>query len=172
MVTINSSYELTPIKPEHIDEIRRWRNSQIDVLRQVKLIGPTEQEEWYGSLHKDNKQILFMVVNDSKLPVAYCGLTNINYIYRHSEISFIADPHIAGRKETYEKLFEFVLGELKDYAFNVLNLNRIWTETYAFRSEHIQILENFGLEHEGIMRSHVYIKGSYHDSLIHGLLRK
>ena len=38
-------YILIPIRQEDIQDIRKWRNAQIDILRQKKPISENEQEE-------------------------------------------------------------------------------------------------------------------------------
>ena len=51
-----------------------------------------------------------------------------------------------------------------------LQLHRLFTETYAFREEHMAILESNGFTKEGTMREHVVIDGLLTDSVIHGII--
>ena len=158
-------YKLGTIEKKNIEFIRTLRNNQMDILRQFKLINSVEQEEYFNKVHKDNTQILFSILDDDSF-IGYCGLTNINYIYGTAEISFIVDT------DDYENVFLFVLNELSEHAFNVLNLNKIWTETYEFRKNHINIIESFGMKQEGILREHVYKKGKRYNSIVHSLLKR
>jgi len=48
----------------------------------------------------------------------------------------------------------------------------VFTETYALRKHHINVLEDAGFELEGVMRDHVRIGGKFVDSLIHSLIKK
>ena len=158
-------YKLGTIEKNNIESIRTLRNNQMDILRQFKLINSVEQEEYFNKVHKDNTQILFSILDNDSF-IGYCGLTNINYIYGTAEISFIVDT------DDYENVFLFVLNELSKHAFNVLNLNKIWTETYEFRKNHINIIESFGMKQEGILREHVYKKGKRYNSIVHSLLKR
>jgi RimJ/RimL family protein N-acetyltransferase len=160
--------KLRTIENTDLESIRGWRNSQIDVLRQYKPITYNEQQEYFNNLHKDSKQILFAIEN--KKLIGYCGLVNINYVYSTAEISFIADTYI--KKSAYETAFTFVLQELSNIAFNSLNLNKLWTETYEFRKDHINILESCKFIKDGTLREHVYKNGKRYDSIIHSLLKK
>jgi RimJ/RimL family protein N-acetyltransferase len=157
------------IEKTDIENIRIWRNEQTDILRQVNFISQIEQEEYFTKIHNDNKQILF-AIDDKNNFVGYCGLVNLDFIYSTAEISFVAKTNLD--KLYYKNLFNFTLKYLGDYAFNTLNLNKIWTETYSFRKYHISILEDFGMVKEGILREHVYIKGKRHNSIIHSKLKK
>ena len=61
---------------------------------------------------------------------------------------------------------------MKRVAFDDLGFNRLFTETYAFRHEHISLLEKNGFRFEGKMKQHTMINGTFVDSLLHGYLRE
>jgi RimJ/RimL family protein N-acetyltransferase len=65
---------------------------------------------------------------------------------------------------------EAFLHFLSGWAFGELGLNRLFTETYAFRDAHIAILERAGFISEGRLRQHVVVAGRPTDSILHGLL--
>lgn len=167
---MKNKYTLGTIEKDNIEIIRKLRNEQIDILRQFKPINSVEQEEYFSKIHKDNKQILFSILDDNTF-LGYCGLININYIYGTAEISFIVDG-LRLHADDYESIFLFVLNELRKHAFNTLNLNKIWTETYEFRTNHINILESFGMKKDGILREHIYKKGKRYNSIVHSMLRR
>ncbi len=164
-------YNLRTIENKDLELIRQWRNEQTNILRQVKPISSNEQKEYFSNIHKDTGQILFALVSNNIL-VGYCGLVNINYIYSTAEVSFITETGLENEDTLkYKDLFTFTLDSLCKYAFNTLNLNKIWTETYGFRKKHINILESFGFIQEGILREHVYVKGERHNSIMHSILK-
>ena len=168
---LNMNYNLRTIESEDLELIRQWRNEQTDILRQVKPISYNEQKEYFSNIHKDTKQILFALASNSMF-VGYCGLVNINYIYSTAEVSFITETGLEDQNTSkYKDLFTFALDSLSKYAFNTLNLNKIWTETYGFRKKHINILEGFGFAQEGILREHIYVKGERHNCAIHSILK-
>mgnify|MGYP003656489753 CR=1 FL=1 len=165
-------YKLGTIEEHHVEFIRRMRNEQMSILRQFKPIDYNEQKEYFSNIHKDNRQILFSIldVNSEERCIGYCGLTNINYVCGTAEVSFITEE--TNDLESYKSILFFVLGELAKYAFDSLNLNKLWTETYDFRDNHISVLESFGMSREGALREHVYHAGKYHASIIHSILER
>ena len=162
-------YKLRTIENNDLEAIRKMRNTQTKILRQVKPISYNEQQEYFSKIHKDNSQILFAIEDEVKEMIGYCGLVNINYIYSTAEISFITIKSECNVE--YSKIFLFILNSLSDFAFNSLGLNKIWTETYGFRTNHISILEQFGMIKEGVLREHVFKDGERHNSIIHSKLK-
>tara|TARA_Y100001973_G_C5186120_1_gene327945 strand:+ start:1074 stop:1589 length:516 start_codon:yes stop_codon:yes gene_type:complete len=163
-------YKLDTIENEHIHLIRKWRNEQINVLRQARLINKIEQEEYFSKIHLDDRQMLFSILEDGQL-VGYCGLVNINYINGTCELSFICNTEIINTPK-YDKILLFTFAELAKNAFMSLGLNRIWTETYDFRRHHLNLLEEFGMIKEGILREQIFYNGERHDSIVHSMLRR
>jgi len=161
---------LDTISTSHVEKIRQWRNEQIDVLRQHKPISEVEQQEYFQGVHKDQRQVLFSILNGNKL-VGYCGLVNINHVYKNCEVSFLCDTSLINR-EDYDRILLFAFEEMFKYGFESLNMNRIWTETYSFRTEHLKLLSLCGLGREGVLRETVYCSGQYHDSVVQSILRR
>lgn len=164
-----------PIKKENIFLILKWRNEQLDVLRQKKRITCMEQVRWFDGLKKDRNQKLFAIFEKAGPRdnfIGYCGLTHIDYLNRRAEISFLVDTNRTKIGSLYMMDMLSALSFLAGYAFLKLRLKRIFTETYEFRKKHIKILEEFGLKKEGVLHSHVFLKGKYYNSLMHYMLRE
>ena len=100
-------YKLSTIGKQHVEKIRLLRNEQLEILRQFKPISSMEQEEYFYGIHKDQRQVLFSILEEEKF-IGYCGLTNINYVYGTAEVSFIVDKS----DEECESAFLFCLQEL------------------------------------------------------------
>lgn len=163
------------IKKEDIILIRKWRNEQLSVLRQKKKISHPEQIKWFKGLKKDKSQRLFAIyekVGFKNIFIGYCGLTHIDRLNCRAEISFLVDTQRARIDSIYKIDMLTVLSFLAEYAFLRLKLKKIFTETYEFRKKHIKILEEFGLKREGVLRSHIFIRGKYYNSLMHSMLKK
>lgn len=163
-----------PISRDHLTDIKNWRNTQMSVLRQSKPLTDQNQENWFESISVDASQVLFSIgINEenSISIIGYCGLTNIDYISRRAEISFLINTNRSKKKLLYRNDFLKALTLLCQYAFDMLNMNKLFTETFAFRDEHIKILEDFGLKREGVLRMHQFKNGQYFDSIMHSILR-
>lgn len=165
----------TSLRRDELIKIMEWRNSQMNILRQFKPLTEINQNSWFENISTDPSQIIFSIyekVNDESILIGYCGLTNICYKNRTGEISFLLDPEKGKLNSEYINYFKTVLTLLTTFAFNSLNLNKIFTETFSFRKVHISVIEEFGFYHEGTLREHIFENGKYCDSFIHSLLKK
>lgn len=170
----NKKY-LYPMSREYLLKLKDWRNMQMDVLRQWKPLTEYNQENWFQLISQDNTQVVFAIMEidekDNMKFIGYCGITNIDFVNRHGEVSFLVDPARRENKELYREDFLATLFMLCKYGFENLNLHKMYTETYIFREYHIKILEEFGLHPGGILKEHKFINGEYVDSIIHHILQ-
>lgn len=165
---------LYPLSREYLPKLKDWRNSQMDVLRQWKPLTDLNQEKWFQEIIDDDTQIIFSIMEpdkeDNLIFIGYCGITGIDFINKRGEISFLVNPVRVQDKKLYREDFLSVLYMLCQYGFEEINLHKLFTETFAFRKDHIKILEDFGFHLDGILREHQFIKSQYHDSFIHSIL--
>jgi RimJ/RimL family protein N-acetyltransferase len=168
-------YQLIPIRQMDMENIRVWRNAQIDILRQSKSISSEEQERYFDKHIKplfqesEPSQILFSYLYQERC-IGYGGLVNIDWYSKRGEVSFLLETSRVDDEETYAQDFLYFLTLIRQFAFQYLQLHRLFTETFAFRKAHIKILETFGFKFEGTLREHVYKKKQWNDSIMHGLL--
>ena len=165
-------YSLRPIHPDDIESIRVWRNDQIDILRQKEEITPEAQRAYFNAAiwplfqEKQPRQLLFSLFLKDQL-IGYGGLTYIDWDAKRGEVSFLTDTK---RQNLIQDDFYHYLNLLSQMTFEELGFHRIFTETYAFRKDILQILDSFGFQYEGRLREHVYKRGKWMDSIFHGLL--
>lgn len=172
-----SRYKVSPIRSEDRFQIMHWRNAQMDVLRQSRILTKEDQENYFKKnvsplFEKEHpEQLLFSFFFDDTL-IGYGGLVHINWSDRRGEISFLLNDKRAQDEDLYERDFTSFLTMMKDIAFGEIDFNRIYTETFDIRPLHISILEKNQFILEGRMKQHVNINNIYHDSLIHGFLKQ
>ena len=172
-----SNYSIAPIRYIDIQEIRRWRNEQIDVLRQEKIITPEQQTQYYESVIKKSffehqPTIILLSFFLEKDCVGYGGLTNINWKLKNAELSFICETKRSKKTDLYQKDFSVFLKLIKQLSFEYLKFVKLYTETYDIRDNHIKILE----EHEFILTSTLIknkpIRKEWINVLFHSLYNK
>jgi len=171
-----AAYTYTPLRREDIQALRVFRNEQIDVLRQAEPISPEQQERWFDDQvipsQSDPRpsQVLVSILDAEDRFIGYGGLTNVRWDHRRAEVSFLVDPARAADQDVYSRDMGAFLEFLTDMAFGLLGLNRLFSETYAFRDLTISLLERAGFALEGRLREHT--AGDYGpvDSIMHGLL--
>jgi RimJ/RimL family protein N-acetyltransferase len=172
----NDEFNLQSIDETHIQEIRNWRNNQMSVLRQNKLISEEEQTAYFNTHvfpEQSNpfpKQVLFNYFNRDRF-IGYGGIVHISHEDKIGEISFLMDP-VINNAHFYIQAFTNFLQLIDPIAFNELLLEKLFTETYDTRIENVAILENAGYTREGILHSHKVIDGMRSDIYLHGRLKK
>ena len=167
--------DLVPIRKKDIEKIRIWRNQQREVLRQNNFLTKKEQENYFDKTIKPSfkektpKMILFSIIQKEKC-IGYGGLVHIDWKAKRGEISFLSETKRSNTilKKDFENFLEMIL----EVGFQDLKLNKITTETFAFREDIIKILENRGFEKEGILKDQVLKKGKYYNSFLHHILSK
>lgn len=168
-------YQLVPIRQEDIEKIRLWRNAQRSILRQQEPLSEQDQllyfQEfiWPSFAQAKPKQILFSYLSGQEC-IGYGGLTHLDWEALRAEVSFLVNPERIQNAICYRQDFKHYLSLLCQVAFKDLNLHRLFTETFAYRTEHIHVLESFGFVREGVLRDHIYKNGKWSDSIMHGLL--
>lgn len=171
---VRGPYWVETVQPGDIEAIRQWRNAQLDVLRQPAPISPAEQEAYFATqiwptLGLARPANILLSFHERDRLIGYGGLVHIAWEHARAEISFLLDPE--GPADAYAGRFTTFLALMKTLAFDELGMERLFTETYALRSEHIGVLEAAGFRREGVLRGHVRIGGRAVDSLIHGCLK-
>ncbi|MDA2988825.1 MAG: GNAT family protein [Actinomycetota bacterium] len=166
-----------PIDESDLPELMRWRNEQQVVLRQQEELTLAHQRRWFTDVVEPSYQqirprSLQVIALNGATRVSYGGLTNIEWVSRRAELSFLAATELAQSFERYAAELQRFLAWTAAFAFGELGFNRIFTETWDFRDKHIEILEGFGFVLEGRLRHHVAKGGRAHDALLHGLLAK
>lgn len=178
----NKSFKKIFIKNNYFDWLntkdiillRIWRNNQKNILRQCKNISLKEQYNYYKNFYTQNclkkkpENILF-ALRDNKL-VGYGGLTNISWTHKRAEISFLVNAEIS-KKKIYEFYFLKFLKIISKFSFEILNLNKIYTETFVYREAHIKLLEKSGFNKESRLTSHYYKNNKFIDVIFHSKFR-
>jgi RimJ/RimL family protein N-acetyltransferase len=173
----SEEYVYEAVQHEDIESIRQWRNEQMDVLRQTHAIGREEQIEYFKNnvwpeMGKDQPdKILLSIKSNGKL-IGYGGLVNISWTNLRGELSFLIDSNRINNRNIYHKDMEYFIIMIKDLSFKTLSLNRLFTETFSFRKDQISILEDFGMDIEGVLKSSYKINGKYCDSVIQSVINK
>jgi len=172
-----NGYTVLPLREQDIYKIKDWRNEQMHVLRQKQLLSDENQKTYYEKYviptfgEEEPKIMLFSFMDNQEICIGYGGLTNISWLDKRAEISFLLNTSRTKNEDTYKNDFSAFLNLMKLISFRELQFNRLFTETYDIRPLHISILESSGFVLEGRMKEHVFINGKFVDSLIHGYLK-
>ena len=168
-------YCLIPLIEQEMELIRKWRNEQIDYLRQNKPLTKAEQSKYYHQVIKKSfyekkpEMILFSFMLKNNC-IGYGGFVHINWNLKKAELSFVLDTNRTKKPETYKKEFSIFLKIILGIGFKQILFNKIFTETFDIRPNTILVLEKAGFVLENRLLSKNYINGLYVDSLFHRIL--
>lgn len=96
-----------------------------------------------------------------------CSLQEIDWRNRWAELGIV----IGARDYWGRGYGTDTVQTLCAWAFDTLNLNRVFLRVFADNSRAIHCYEKVGFQHEGQLRQHDYHNGAYRDTLLMGLLR-
>lgn len=172
----HEDYLLVAYRDEDKYKIMKWRNEQMAILRQHERLTRKKQEEYYRDhilpsfQAKTPSQMLFSLILKEKC-IGYGGLTNIDWQRGTAELSFLVKTARSKSKADYASDFSAFLIIITQIAFKELDMGILYTETYAFRKDHIAILEENGFVREKTLTNHVIIDDVYVDAHIHTLTK-
>ena len=172
-------FKIVPIRYQDRFLIMRWRNEQMYHLRQSKKLTKANQENYFsfniqGNYSEKNpSEILFSFLKNESC-IGYGGLVHIDWQNYRCEMSFLASTSAKKNSSTYRQYFKNFIHLIQTVCFQDLQMNKLYTETYSFRTKHIKILEESNFVSEGSMRDHIFLKedGAFFDSKIHSILKK
>lgn len=171
------TYKIVPLRYKDVFLIKKWRNEQVDILRQKNLLTDEDQQRYYEQVinplfeQEQPTQLLFSYLKEDQL-IGYGGLVYVNWMDKRAEVSFLLNTTLTNNQQAYQELHLEYLELIKQLAFEELGFNRIFTETFDIRPEHIANLEAAGFVEEGRMKEHIWINNTFVDSILHGYLKK
>ena len=98
--------------------------------------------------------------------IGTAGLIDLNFARQSIEWGYGVDPKLWGKGYILQ-----IQKILKDYVFNVLELNRIHGVTMANNYKTIESIQAAGMSHEGISRDHYCKNGQFIDGWRYAMIR-
>jgi len=162
-----SSVELKLIEYEDLEDIFEMRNSSYEYFYEFPISFHNHLLWWEG--YKKSLDLMFVIkhlkTHDS---VGMVGLSRINLRNRHAEFGrFIVIDEYRGLgygKETIELVLE--------YAFNHLNLNKIYLDTLFSNKEALSLYKKVGFIEYGSKIQHIFKNGEYKDLICMYILKE
>lgn len=168
----NGSYSLVPIRDKDKFEIMKWRNEQIDILRQKELLTKEIQKNYFKTVvnelfhQQQPEQLLWSFFENDKL-IGYGGLVHIDWKVKHGEISFITETSRNSSSDVFISDWYNFLEIIKNIASEYLNFSSIYTYAYDIRPLlYVALLKQNFKEIKRIPNS-IEIKNQLKDIVIH-----
>ena len=153
-----------------LDRTWLWLNKP-EIFQRIGVLAPiskTRQEAWFEQMDKQNDKFVFAICQSpGDEHIGNLSLDNIDHRHRTARFSiFIAESGKRGGG-----LGTRAIRLLLEYAFDFLNLNRVWCKVTDDDEKLPAFYEKLGFQIEGKLRQHEFIDGKYVDNIILGILR-
>lgn len=162
---------LRPVERYDLAKIVEWRNKP-RVLRNLFSYLPlsmAQQEKWFEGYLNRRDDLMFIIENEGGIPIGTIGLDNIDHKNAVAEYG----RKIIGEDEYLGQGYATDAGRtLIRFAFQQMNMNRLFMETLATNERTIHVCEKVGFRVEGTLREAVFLDGAYHDILVMAMLRR
>lgn len=160
---------LVAFQKTHAQNTLKWVNDPqlMLMVNRVKLVTETEHWQWYEKVVKDS--FIFAIEVGGK-HIGNCCLKDVNADGRSRKAELWI--YIGDKKTRGKGYGEQAMRLLLDYAFNALNLNRIYLYSMAHNKPAYNLYRKLGFKHEGVRRQDVFINGKYCDTVFMGILKK
>jgi len=165
-----SSYMIRSWKNNDAPSIVKYANN-INIWRNLRDAFPypytlSDAEEFITTVSKQEPQTVFAIAT-TREAIGGIGLSIGNDIHRYrAELGYwLAEPF--WNKGIMTEAVEL----MADYAFEHLNLNRIFAEPYDRNQASIKVLEKAGFQFEGRLKSNVCKEGEILDQLLYAKVK-
>jgi len=115
-------------------------------------------------IHDENERRFVIDVNGKFAGIV--ELVSINFIHRNSEIQIIVKPDFRGNGLAKDAMLKGL-----DYAFNILNMHKIYLYVDTENHSALHIYKDIGFVQEGILRKQFFVEGEYRDSIFMGIFK-
>ena len=162
---------LTEVRPGDQETLYRWINDAETVSWNAPYapVPWKNHTAWFDGLGMNPSRIFFVVRESVDGPaIGTIQLIDIHRVHRTSELTIrIGSEEHRGRGIGTEALALVV-----KFAFDDLNLQRVWLRVFLTNHRAIKAYEKAGFEMEGAMRRAAFIQGRWVDEAIMAVLRQ
>jgi len=160
---------LTPLGTDDLPALMSWINEREQVLFNApyKPVHENQHKAWFEGMQERNDVVIFGVrLLESNELIGSCQLHSIDNVHRSAELQI----RIGNTSQRQGYGIEAVRLLLK-FAFNDLNLHRVYLHVFSTNTAAIRLYEKAGFKKEGVLREAVHINGKYIDVAVMGILR-
>ena len=168
---IGPTIYLRPLEKEDAPVIAPWFNDP-EVLRFMGTVRPTSvaaEEAFIAGLNANPMEPTFgIVLREADGLIGVTGFSRTDVRNRHAMFGIGIGEKSAWGKGYGTEATRLVV----QYAFETLNLNRVWLTVYEYNSRGLRAYEKAGFRVEGRLRQECFREGRYWDTLFMAILRE
>jgi RimJ/RimL family protein N-acetyltransferase len=165
---------LRPLRAVDRKKSVQWRNDpeiRDNVLGYRFPVTEEMEANWVQAVLKDQSRTRLILAIEDRIDgmlVGFVYLNNIDWFARNAELGIL----IGERSRHGKGLGKDALALVTDYAFETLNLNKLYLRVVAFNRRALRLYRSFGFIEEGIQREQTFSGGRCHNVVLMGLLRR
>jgi RimJ/RimL family protein N-acetyltransferase len=168
---IGTHIYLRPLEREDAPAIVPWFNDPevIRTLRRYLPLTLVEEQEFIDHLrNSDHDLALSIALKESDRLIGVTGLHEIDYKNRHAGLGILIGDKSEWGKGHGTEAARLLIG----YAFDTLNMNRVWLHVYEYNARGLRSYEKLGFQREGVLRQDNFRDGRYWDTIVMAVLRQ
>jgi RimJ/RimL family protein N-acetyltransferase len=167
---VGQKTRLRGIEREDIPTFVKWLNDP-EIRHYLEMYLPMSkaaEEGWFEAQLKDDSSRIFAIETAEGVHIGNISLGDLDWKNRSAALGIVI-----GEKEYWGRGYggDATIA-LLGFAFNEMNLHRIYLHTYDFNQRAIRCYEKCGFRHEGRAREAHFTDGKYHDHLLMAILRE
>jgi hypothetical protein len=175
----SGNYRLIPIRDEDKYEIMKWRNEQINILRQKEYLTSEKQELYFSKVvdrlfdQERPDQLLFGLLENDIL-IGYGGLVHIDWESKNAEMSFITATERTTNEVLFKRDFKTYLILILSIAFDFLKFIKVHTTFYEINERNLykSIIEEFDFIQEAKLKRHILVNEKIVNVLMYSCFSK
>jgi RimJ/RimL family protein N-acetyltransferase len=158
---------LRAIEEGDLEQLLIWRNKPKFrcFFREYRELNLVQQKKWFADINqRDSKSIMFSIVELSNQELlGACGLCYLDLKNRSADLSIYI-----GKDDMYidKEYAPDSLKALIKYAYDELNLHRLWTEIYEEDTAKKELYESLSFKVDGLHRDTHFSNGKWGNSWI------
>jgi diamine N-acetyltransferase len=170
MLLSNNKVLLRAINDNDINDLYRLRfdDESYNYFYEFPITSVDGYKKWLQSISNRSDQINFAIEDRVKnQTIGTISLVNIDNRNRKAEMGrVLLDVDFRGNGY-FKEIATILLG----YAFNDLNLRKIYCEVFSDNKSAVKAYTKNGFLEEGVLRKHIYKNGQYKDIMILSIFR-
>lgn len=140
----------------------KWINDRELVLLNAdyKPVSLEDHERWFNHLSMRSDVVTFSIIeNNTNTLIGSCSLRNINAVHKNAELQIRIGEYAYHNKGYGSESVRLLV----EYAFNELNLKRVYLYVFNTNRRAIRAYEKCNFHIEGLLKKAAFINGDFVD---------
>lgn len=161
---VSDQLKLSAFDERHLENVRSWINDSAvaELLDRVLPVSDFEHQKWYSDIIQRQDCVFFAIETSDGTHIGNVWLWNIDWRHRKAELRILVGPS----NQQNRGLGVQAIGLACKFAFNKLNLNRVYAFVLSNNPRAKRAFEKAGFVQEGVLRDDRWSNGKYIDTFL------